>query len=188
MTKNIVAIAGSLRKGSYNSSLISAAQKIGSSLSSKGAEHDLAIEILDISSLPLFDQDVEAAGFPEAAQAMKDKIAAADGVIIATPEYNRSVPGVLKNAIDWMSRPYGQNSFAGKPTLVMGASMGPIATAVAQSHLKQIMLYLDAKVIGQPEIYVGTAHEKFDASGELIDESTTSHLEGALRKLVGWTK
>lgn len=176
MTKNIIAISGSLRKDSYNTSLIRAAAEIG-------ARHGLSVETLDMREVPLFDQDTEAAGFPAAVQALKDKIESADGVIIATPEYNRSIPGVLKNAIDWFSRPYGQNSFKGKPTIIIGATPSPVGTAVAQSHLKQVMTYLDTKLVGQPEIYVASAHEKFDASGKLTDADTLAYLEGALVKL-----
>jgi len=114
---------------------------------------------------------------------IKNKIAGSDGVIFATPEYNRSTSGVLKNAIDWVSRPYGKNSFAGKKALVLGASMGPIGTAVAQSHLKQILLYLDMQVIGQPEFYLGTVQDKFDGAGNLTDENTKKHIVKALEAL-----
>ena len=168
---NIVAISGSLRKGSSNTALVRAFQ----SLAPAGME----IALADIGTLPLFNQDDESA-FPSAAQTFKDAIAAADGIIIATPEYNRSIPGVLKNAIDWASRPYGQNSFARKPVLVAGVSGGKIGTAVAQSHLRQVMLYLDADIIGQPELYLGPAHELFDAEGNLTDDSTKALLTKAL--------
>src|ERR1700744_5708564 len=126
---NIVAISGSLRKGSYNTMLVRAFQAV--------ASEGFAIELLPIGDLPLYNQDDEAA-FPAAAQALKDKILAADGIIIATPEYNRSLPGVLKNAIDWASRPYGKNAFAGKTVLVAGVSGGKIGTALAQSDLKEV--------------------------------------------------
>lgn len=171
---NIIAISGSLRKGSSNTALVRAFQ----SLAPAGMEITLA----DIGTLPLFNQDDESA-FPPAAQAFKDAIAAADGIIIATPEYNRSVPGVLKNAIDWASRPYGQNSFARKPVLVAGVSGGKIGTAVAQSHLRQILLYLDADVIGQPELYLGPAHELFDAEGNVTNDATKELLIEALETL-----
>lgn len=142
----------------------------------------MEITIADIGTLPLFNQDDESA-FPSAAQALKDAILAADGIIIATPEYNRSIPGILKNAIDWVSRPYGQNSFAKKPTLIAGVSIGKIGTAVAQSHLRQIMLYLDADVIGQPELYLGPAQELFDAGGSVTDGATKALLTKALSVL-----
>lgn len=172
---NILAISGSVRKDSYNTALLRALQPL--------APEGMQIAIADIGSLPLFNQDVEASEFPAVAQALKESIEKADGIIIATPEYNRSIPGVLKNAIDWASRPWGQNSFAGKPVLVMGVSVGKIGTAVAQSHLKQVMVYLDAKVIGQPELYLGPASELFDAEGNLTDESAKDLLKKALEVL-----
>ena len=171
---NIIAISGSLRKDSFNTALVRNMQKL--------APAGMEIAIADISTLPLYDQDSEAS-FPGVAQTLKDLIAGADGVIIATPEYNRSIPGVLKNAIDWASRPYGQNSFAKKPVLVAGVSGGKIGTAVAQSHLRQIMVYLDADVIGQPELYLGPAQELFDSEGNLTDESTKGLLVKALATL-----
>ncbi|HUX80757.1 MAG TPA: NADPH-dependent FMN reductase [Candidatus Paceibacterota bacterium] len=171
---NIVAISGSLRKGSSNTALLRAFQAM--------APEGMHITIADISTLPLYSEDAEAS-FPPAAQSLKDAIATADGVIIATPEYNRSIPGVLKNAIDWVSRPYGQNSFSGKPLLVCGVSVGKIGTAVAQSHLRQIMLYLDALVIGQPELYLGPSAEIFGADGNISDVSVTTLMTRALEAL-----
>ena len=175
MTKKFIAISGSTRTESFNTKLLKAAQE--------AAPEGVTLEIVDISNFPLFSQDLEV-NFPKVVQELKDKIVASDGVIFATPEYNRSVPGVLKNAIDWVSRPYGNNAFAGKPALILGASIGPIGTAVAQSHLKQILLYLDMKVIGQPEFYLGTAQDKFDESGALTDENTKEHIVKALNKLI----
>ncbi|MBI2409793.1 NAD(P)H-dependent oxidoreductase [Candidatus Kaiserbacteria bacterium] len=171
---HILGISGSLRRQSYNSAVLSAMQPL--------APAGMEIKIADLSGIPLYNQDDEAA-FPVPAQALKDAIAAADGVIIATPEYNRSIPGVLKNAIDWASRPYGQNSFAGKPALVLGVSVGSIGTAVAQSHLRQILLHLDARVIGQPELYLGPAGQLFDASWNIIDAPTKDLLSKALAEL-----
>lgn len=168
---NIIAISGSLRKDSFNTALLRTMQSL--------APAGMQIEIVDISSLPLYNQDDEGT-FPATAQALKDKIVAADGLIIATPEYNRSVPGVLKNAIDWISRPYGQNSFAKKPVLVAGVSVGKIGTAIAQSHLRQILTHLDMQVIGQPELYLGPASEIFDEEGNITDESTKALLTKAL--------
>ncbi|MDP2655510.1 MAG: NAD(P)H-dependent oxidoreductase [bacterium] len=171
---NIIAISGSLRKGSYNTMLLEAMTKL--------APVGMTIEIVEIGNLPLYNYDDEAA-FPAVAQSLKDKIEKADGIIIATPEYNRSISGVLKNAIDWASRPYGKNSFSGKPVLVAGVSVGKIGTAVAQSHLRQILLYLNANVIGQPELYL--TNEIFPADGNISDESTKKLLSGALDVLAG---
>ena len=171
---NIVAISGSLRKDSFNTALLRAMQSL--------APSDMQITIADISGLPLYSQDAEAS-FPPAAQVLKDAIEAADGVIIATPEYNRSISGVLKNAIDWASRPWGKNSFAGKPVLTAGVSVGSIGTAVAQSHLRQILAYLDMHIVGQPELYLGPAQTLFDAEGNLTNESTKELLTKALEAL-----
>ena len=171
---NIVAISGSLRKGSFNTSLVHALQEL--------APADMQITVADISALPLYNQDHEA-DFPVAAQALKDIVARADGIIIATPEYNRSIPGVLKNAIDWVSRPYGHNSFAKKPVLVMGVSSGKLGTAIAQSHLRMMLTYLDMRIVGQPEVYLGPGSEVFDGEGKLISDSTKEFLKTALETL-----
>ncbi len=172
--KKFIAISGSLRNGSFNTNLLQAAIEL--------APEGVEIKMIEIGSLPMYNQDLEAA-FPQEAQMLKDAIEEADGIIFATPEYNRSIPSVLKNAIDWASRPWGQNSFAKKPVLILGASVGPIGTAVAQNHLKTIMNYLDTRVVGQPEFYMGTAQDKFDATGKLTDESSREHLRKALETL-----
>ena len=176
---NIIALSGSLRKGSYNTMLVKAMAAL--------APAGMQIEIAEIGKFPLYNSDDEA-NFPAVAQELKEKIEKADGVIIATPEYNRSISGVLKNAIDWISRPYGKNSFAKKPMLVAGVSGGKVGTAVAQSHLRQIMVYLDADVIGQPELYLGPAQEIFDADGNIVNDSTKELLTKALAVLAGRVK
>lgn len=173
-TMHILAIPGSLRKDSHNAALLRAFQTL--------APEGMTIEIADIGGLPLYNQDDEAA-FPEAATALKKKVEAADGIIIATPEYNRSIPGVLKNAIDWASRPWGKNSFAGKPVVICGASVGKVGAAIGQSHLKTVMLYLDAQVLGQPELYLGPAAEIFDADGAIAKDETKDLLTRALEML-----
>lgn len=173
---NILALSGSLRKDSFNTALLKNLQAL--------APAGTTIEIADISALPLYNSDDEAS-FPASAQALKDKIEAADALIIATPEYNRSIPGVLKNAIDWASRPWGKNSFAGKKVLTAGVSVGKIGTAVAQSHLRQIMNYLDARVVGQPELYLGPTQGLFDEAGNIADDATKQLLAKALVILCG---
>ena len=173
--KTFIAISGSLRKDSFNTKLLNALKSL--------AAEGVMIDIVDISAIPMYDQDKEVS-FPQTAQDLKNKIRLADGVIFATPEYNRSIPGVLKNTIDWVSRPYGDNAFDGKKVLVLGASIGPISTALAQYHLKQIMLYLNTHVVGQPEFFMGPVGDKFDAEGNLVDESTRQHLKDALLALV----
>jgi chromate reductase len=166
---NIVAFSGSLRKDSLNSALLREVVKLGAPA--------FSIEIADIGDFPLFNQDHELSAYPPQAQALKEKVLSADGVIMVTPEYNRSVSGVLKNAIDWLSRPYGTNPFAHKPVLLMGVSGGKIGTAVAQSHLREILEFLDADTVGQPELYFGPAAELFDENRALAQESTRELLK-----------
>jgi chromate reductase len=173
-TMTILALSGSLRKESFNSKLIRAFAEL--------APPGMKIETTEIGNLPLFDADREAE-YPAVAQALKDRILAADGIIVATPEYNRSAPGVLKNAIDWASRPYGTNAFAGKPLLLSGVSIGKIGTAVAQSHLRDVFMYLEARVLGQPELYLGPAQELFDESGAIANDATKELLGKALAAL-----
>lgn len=165
---SIVGIIGSLRKNSYNRSLMNAVKEL--------APDGVTFEIAEIGEIPLYNQDVEAAAFPVVVQALKDKIMAADGVIIATPEYLRSIPGVLKNTLDWTSRPSGKGAWGGKTVGVVGATGGAIGTAVAQSHLKQILLDLGARVMGQPEFFLGEVTKKLDAEGLLVDASTKEHI------------
>lgn len=159
MTK-IAVFVGSLREDSINKKLA----KNLEALAPEGVEFDY----IDLN-LPLFNQDLEA-DYPAAAQKVKEQVEAADGVLFVTPEYNRSVPGVLKNAIDWASRPWGTNSFAHKPTGIVGASGGPIGTAVAQSHLRGICGFLDVKFMSQPELYFN-ATNGFDEAGQVTGES-----------------
>lgn len=168
---NIVAISGSLRKDSFNTALLRAFQALASS--------DMKIEIVSIGDLPIYNGDNESP-YPATAQRVRDAVEKADGLIIATPEYNRSISGALKNAIDWLSRPYGHNSFARKPLLLAGVSVGKIGTAVAQSHLRQMMVYLEADIIGQPELYIGPAQTVFDAEGQVEDGATKELLAKAL--------
>jgi chromate reductase len=170
MDKNItvVGIVGSLRAQSYNRSLMNAVKAM--------APEGVTLEILEIGNIPLYNQDVEMASFPAEVQALKEKIKAADGIIVATPEYNRSIPGVLKNIIDWTSRPYGASAWSGKHVATMGTTGGPIGTAVAQSHLRQILTYLNTHVMGQPEFYLGGITTKLDANGVLIDPDTKEHI------------
>lgn len=156
----IITVCGSLRQGSFNRQL----KNLLVAMFPKDAE----IVEFDPGTLPLYNQDLEA-DFPAAAQAMKDQIRSADLILIVTPEYNRSIPGVLKNLLDWTSRPYGDNPWDGKPVAICGASPGRIGTAVAQYHLKHVLNYLNARVMGQPEFYLGDAAEVFDAAGNFKD-------------------
>ncbi|HUY69736.1 MAG TPA: NADPH-dependent FMN reductase, partial [Candidatus Tyrphobacter sp.] len=144
------------------------------------------LEVLDFSNLPIFNQDLEAAP-PESVKEFKAKIKAADTVLFATPEYNYSIPGGLKNAIDWASRPYGDNSWDGKPAGIMGASGGMVGTARAQYHLRQVFVFLNIHPLNRPEIMVPFAADKFDKDGKLIDEETKGKLAEFLKALIDWT-
>jgi chromate reductase len=142
----------------------------------------------DLLTIPLFNEDVEAQGDPPSVQELKEQIRAADALLIATPEYNYSIPGVLKNAIDWASRPYGDNAWSEKPAAIMGASVGMIGTARAQYHLRQVMVFLNMFPLNQPEVMIAKAHERFDAEGNLTDEKTKEFIRQLLQSLVDWTR
>lgn len=165
MTK-IAVFVGSLRENSLNKLLARSLDK----LAPKGIE----FEYVDIN-LPLFNQDLETE-YPVEAKAVKDIVESSDAVLFVTPEYNRSIPGVLKNAIDWASRPWGANSFNGKPVGIVGASGGPVGTAVAQSDLRHIVAFLNTKLMGQPEVYMANAHDLYNEAGELSDERWRNNL------------
>ena len=171
----VIGISGSLRKASYNTALLN--------VFLMNAPEAVEVETASIDALPFYNEDIEAP-YPSAAQALKTQLQEADGFIIATPEYNRGVPGILKNAIDWMSRPAGTSPFKQKPVLVVGASDGNIGTAVAQASLKHTLLHLDAIIPGKPEFYVSRAQDKFNGSGELIDEKTLEHVQSAWQVLL----
>lgn len=173
---HIAGIAGSLRKKSYNRGLLRAAQEL--------LPDGTTLEIVSIEEIPLFNEDVEALGDPEAVKVFKEKIRQADGVLIATPEYNYSVPGVLKNAFDWASRPPGQSVLTGKPTAIIGASLGQLGTVRAQLHLRQSLLSVNAQTLNKPEVFIGQASQKFDADGNLIDEKARQLLHALLDALV----
>lgn len=170
----ILGISGSLRKGSLNTQLLHAAREL--------APEGVDIEIAGINEIPLFNEDLQAQGFPPATQSFRERIALADALLFATPEYNYSMPGVLKNAIDWASRPPAQ-PFAGKKAGIMGASMGGFGTARAQYHLRQTGVSLDIHFMNRPEVMVGAAHEKFDPEGRLIHEPTREQLRKFLAAL-----
>lgn len=177
----ICAFAGSLREGSYNRALLRAAKEL--------APEGMEIRIFDrVSEIPLFNEDVEAAGEPESVLALRRAISEADGLLIATPEYNHGVPGVLKNAIDWASRPPRESVLGGKPTAIFGASLGVTGTARAQSQLRQSFVFTNTPVLPQPEILVYRAREKFDASGHLTDEKTREFVGKLLDGLADWVR
>ncbi|TSC85536.1 MAG: NAD(P)H dehydrogenase (quinone):NADPH-dependent FMN reductase [Parcubacteria group bacterium Gr01-1014_8] len=167
---NIVAFSGSLRKASYNSALLRAAKKL--------APEGVNIEIVSIDGLPVFDQDLEASNFPVLAAELREKIKAADGVLLAVPEFNRTPSGPIKNFLDWSSRPESDPlSWDKKPVGILGASSGPRGASFAQYDVRRVLGYFDAKVMGQPEFYLGAAKEKFDENLELTDERTIASLK-----------
>jgi chromate reductase len=174
----ILGIAGSLRKGSYNAALL----KVAAGSMPDGS----SLEIFDISTIPLYNEDVRAQGFPAPVQQLREKIAAADGVLFATPEYNFSVSGVMKNVIDWASRPPDQ-PFNDKPVAVMGASAGALGTARAQYHLRQIGVFLNMRFVNKPEVFVGSAATKFDAEANLTDETAKVLIKTLMAELVTWS-
>lgn len=176
---NILGFAGSLRKGSYNKALLRAAAEL--------APEGTRLEIFDLEGIPPFNQDLEAA-MPDRVKEFKAKIRAADAILLVTPEHNYSVPGILKNAIDWASRPYGDNSFEGKPAAIMSASPGMLGGARAQYQLRQVLVFLDMHPINKPEVFVTFAAQKFDEKGELTDEKTREFVQGFLEALVTWTR
>ena len=177
-TVNILGFAGSLRKGSYNKALLRAALE----LVPKGA----TLEIFDLEGIPPYNQALENQP-SEKVKEFKAKIRAADAILIATPEYNYSIPGVLKNAIDCASRPYGDNAFEHKPVAIMGASPGMMGTARAQYHLRQSFVFLTCFALNQPEVMVPSAHEKIDKDGKVTDPTTREKIKELLESLVAWT-
>jgi|SRR5208283_1879843 len=174
----ILGFAGSLRKDSYNKSLLRAALE----LVPEGVE----IELFDLEGIPPFNQDLENQPV-EKVKEFKEKIRAADAILIATPEYNYSIPGALKNAIDCASRPHGDNAFAHKPIAIMGASPGMIGTARAQYHLRQCFVTLSCFALNQPEVMVPFAQEKIDKDGRVTDKKTRELIRELLENLVDWT-
>ncbi len=175
----ILAFAGSLRKQSYNRALLQAALEL--------APPTCNIEIFDLKNIPLYNQDEEQ-NIPTAVQSLKEKVRAADALLIATPEYSYSIPGVLKNALDWGSRPYGDNAWNNKPVALIGASMGMMGSARAQYHVRQVFVSLNMHALNKPELMVATAQDKFDASGRLTDSTTRQKMTELLKALVEYTR
>jgi len=174
----ILGIAGSLRAGSYNRALLRAAQSL--------APENMHIEIFDLADVPLYNADVEVAGEPSPVRAFKDAIRGADAVLMVTPEYNHGVPGVMKNAIDWASRPPHGAPLDGKPVGIIGASPGMTGTARGQSQLRQAFEFTNSYCMPQPEVLVFRAHEKFDGTGRLTDQPTADFLSAYLAALAKW--
>jgi chromate reductase len=175
----IAVVVGSLRRDSLNRTLAGALAKL--------APPSFALQQLRIDDLPLYNQDDDRAQAPPV-QRLKAEIRAAQGLIFVTPEYNRSIPGVLKNAIDNASRPYGDSAFTGKPAGVIGASVGAVGTAVAQQHLRTILAYLDAPTLGQPEAFLHAKEGFFDVSGDFASPGTRKFVQGWMDRYVAWVE
>lgn len=171
----IAGISGSLRKQSTNSGIL---RTVGELLGERGVD----FITIDIGDFPLYNQDVNDQGIPAVVQTAHDHLAGADAIVVASPEYNYSVSGVLKNAIDWLSRVEGQ-AFNGKALSIMGASPG-LGTARSQYHLRQILVYMNAFIVNKPEVMIGQAKDKFNEQGDLTDEATKAHIAKALDALI----
>ena len=176
---HIAVIVGSLRSDSINRKLANALVRL--------APAEFSFKQLEIGDLPLYNQDDDA-NQAESVKRLKSEVKAAAGLIFVAPEYNRSLPGVLKNALDNASRPYGQSAWAGKPAGVLGASIGTIGTAVAQQHLRTILAYLDVPTLGQPEVFIQVKEGFFDEAGNLASADTASFLKGWMDRYVLWVK
>jgi len=176
----IAAIAGSLRKGSYNKMLLREAERL--------APSEMEFTTLEIGDLPLFNEDVERDAFPEEATRLKRGLADADGLLIATPEYNYGVPGVLKNAIDWASRPPGDSPFDDLPVAIIGASQGMGGTARAQLSLRDAFVFTKSPVLPGPEVLVARASDQFDENGRLTSEATEDFVRDLLERFEAFVR
>jgi chromate reductase len=174
---NVAVLVGSLRKGSFNRKVALALAEL--------APPELKLEIVEIGHLPLYNQDSDESP-PPAFVEFRQRIKSADALLFATPEYNRSVPGVLKNAIDIASRPYGQSAWDGKPGAVISASIGAIGGFGANHHLRQSLVFLNVPTLQQPEAYIGNADKLFDADGKLTDERTRNSLQKFIQAFAAW--
>jgi len=175
----VFGVSGSLRKGSFNTALLRAAIEL--------APAGMTIEEHSLADIPLYNDDVRVAGYPPPVQALRQAVAAADALLFVTPEYNYSVPGVLKNAIDWVSRPPDQ-PFAGKPAAIMSTAGGMLGGARAQYHLRQIFVFVDVHPLNKPEVIVPRASEKFDAELRLTDDHTRKAIAAQLEALLRWAQ
>jgi chromate reductase len=175
---SVLGICGSLRKGSFNRAALDTAIEL--------APAGMKFTVADIASIPLYNEDVRAQGFPAPVETLRQQIKAADALVIACPEYNYSMSGVLKNAIDWASRPPDQ-PFAGKPIAILGAAAGMAGSARAQLHLRASCVFLDMHPLNKPEVLIFQAQNKFDANGKLTDEAARNLIRDQMAALQKWT-
>lgn len=173
----ILGVSGSLRKDSYNTAALRLAQEL--------APEGVEITLADLSAIPLYNDDVRLEGLPSSVVSLGERIASADAVLIATPEYNYSIPGVLKNAIDWLSK-IEKQPFDRKPVAILGASMGAMGTARAQYDLRKVFVFLNAHLLNRPEIMIPSAHARFDAEGNMTDEKTRDLIATQIVALQQW--
>jgi chromate reductase len=176
---SVLGICGSLRQGSFNMAALRTAIA--------RAPANMNVTVADISQIPLYNEDVRQQGFPPPVETLRRQIKAADALLFACPEYNYSMSGVLKNAIDWASRPPDQ-PFAGKPCAIIGAAAGMAGTARAQYDLRRACVFLDMHVLNKPEVFIGQAQSKFDAAGNLTDEVARNLIGDVMANLVGWAR
>ena len=175
----VVGFSGSLRKHSHNGALLRAAQLL--------APEQMEIEIFELNDIPFYNEDIERAGLPESVKIFKEKIAAADSLLIASPEYNYSFTGVLKNAIDWASRPPAPSPLSKKQYAIMGVSGGISGTMRSQLHFRQVATAVNMTAMNKPEVYITLAKQKFNENGELTDQPTLEHLKTFLKSFYEWT-
>ena len=175
---HLLGISGSLRRASFNTALLHAAQQL--------MPDGMDVDVFDLEPIPMYNEDIRHEGsFPEPVRELRRRIAEADGLLIATPEYNFSVPGVLKNTIDWVSRP-PDSPLDGKPAAIMGATVGNFGTVRAQMHLRQVLLYSNVHTLKKPEVLVMDAQQKFDDQGQLVDETSRGFLSEMLVAFKDW--
>ena len=174
MTFRIIGLCGSLRQASFNAMALRAAAKL--------APGGMSIETFDIATVPMFNDDLRLAGEPPIVSELKARIRSADAVLLVSPEYNFSIPGVLKNTLDWLSRPPGP-PFDQKPVAIMGAATGPLGTARMQYHLRQVLVFMNAFTVNKPEVFISHAASKFDEQGELTDQATAGFVQQLLDSL-----
>ena len=177
MARNIAVVVGSIRRDSINRKLAKALVKL--------APKDLQCEFIRIDDLPVFNQDHDQ-NPPEQVLRVKAQIVAANAFLFVTPEHNRSMPAALKNVLDWVSRPYGKNLWAGKPAAIVGASLGPIGTALAQAHLRGVLAYLDVPTLGQPEVYIHFSQGLIDDEGNMSNDGTRKFLQTFVDRYAAW--
>ena len=176
-TRKVAVIVGSIRKDSINAKLAKALIKLMPS--------DVHGELVQISDLPVYSQDLDQ-NPPDAVLRVKGEVTAADALLFITPEHNRSLPTALKNVLDWVSRPYGKNLWAGKPAAIVGASVGTVGTAVVQQHLRNVLAYLDVPTLGQPEVFIHFTEGLIDSEGNITNESTRKFLQSFMDRYVRW--